>query len=218
MAVTPGIPTRVNYANGKYYLDYNLAGGAILHYYPEFLTREEADFYYETFELLPFQQGQVKGGNENRLSRFFGGARLADGSLKPYYYSGKENVPLEFNDEMRELAAHITRETGHAFNSCLVNYYASGKNTIGLHSDSETSLQKGSAIGSVSLGAERYFDVVAKDSAPPAVANMEKIRITMRHGSMIVMAGTMQQYYKHAVPSQAAVKTPRINLTFRLSK
>lgn len=210
-----GVPTRVEYVPGdrtKYYLDYNLAHGSILRYYPQFLTKEEADFYYETFELLPFLQGQVNGGKENRLSRFFSNIRQPDGSLKPYYYSGKENIPLGFTDEMLVLGDQITNETGHHFNSCLVNYYANGGQTIGLHSDSEKSLIKGSAIGSISLGAVRFFDVVSKDGM------MEKIRIPMAHGSMILMAGAMQTYYKHTVPKQSTVKTSRINLTYRLAQ
>ncbi len=203
-------------AEGRTYTNFLLPGGAILRYYPIFLCEQEREFYYETFELIPWQQGGVRGGNENRLTRFFSNIRGPDGQLRKYYYSGKENEPIEMSDEMDELRAKITAETGYQFNSCLANYYADGTRTIGMHSDSETSLVPGSAIASVSLGAVRYFDVVAKETAPNP--HLERLRIPMASGSMIIMAGEMQRYYKHGVPRQATVRAPRINLTFRLSQ
>jgi alkylated DNA repair dioxygenase AlkB len=195
-----------------HYVDYKLLHGGVLQYYPNFLTVQEADFYFETFELLPFLQGQVRGGKENRLSRFFSNLKNPNGTLRDYYYAGKQNTPLEMTEEMNYLREQIENSIHQKFNSCLVNYYADGKQTIGLHSDSEASLVTGSAIASISLGAPRYFDVHAKDGLS------EKIRIEMVHGSMIVMAGTMQQHYKHTVPTQSSIKQPRINLTYRLSK
>ena len=35
------------------------------------------------------------------------------------------------------------------------------------------------------------------------------------NGSLIVMLGDTQQYWKHSIPKEKRVKGPRINLTFR---
>jgi alkylated DNA repair dioxygenase AlkB len=37
-----------------------------------------------------------------------------------------------------------------------------------------------------------------------------------RDGSVLIMAGELQQYWKHQVPVQRKIKEPRINLTFRV--
>ncbi len=179
-------------------------------YYEKFLEPGLADFYFETFSLLPFQQGEVSRGTEKRKSCFFSD-RNDPTHVTTYMYAGKENPALDFTDEMRELKLSIEQALGCKFNSCLVNLYETGRNVIGMHSDSEKSLVPGHPIASISLGAERWFDVVPKCGG-------KKDRIRMKHGSMIVMGGEMQQYYKHGVPQEVAVTKPRINLTFRMAK
>jgi alkylated DNA repair dioxygenase AlkB len=196
------------------YVDLGLPG-ATCRYYENFLSKELADFYFETFELMPFTQGRVRMGLERRLTCFYGELTNADGTPREYYYAGKMNTPLQFSDELRTLKETIETSTGYHFNSCLVNLYQHGKHVIGWHSDSEYSLVPESAIASVSLGAERWFDIRAKDNAPDPDRE-ESVRV--KHGSMIIMAGLMQNYYRHAIRQEARVKEPRINLTFRLSK
>jgi alkylated DNA repair dioxygenase AlkB len=36
------------------------------------------------------------------------------------------------------------------------------------------------------------------------------------HGTLIIMAGTMQQYWKHEIPKTTQDVGERINLTFRM--
>lgn len=188
--------------------------GAKFYYYENFLCEELADFYFETFELMPFQQGEVRNGRENRLNCFCSEV-TENGKLKEYYYSGKINKPLEFSDELRELKNSIEMSTGYKFNCCLVNLYQHGKHTIGMHSDSMSSLVPNSAIASVSLGTTRTFDIVAKNNAPNPNYSTS---IKLPHGSLIIMADDSQLYYKHGIRQEASIKKPRINLTFRLAK
>jgi alkylated DNA repair dioxygenase AlkB len=65
-------------------------------------------------------------------------------------------------------------------------------------------------IASLSLGAERRF--VLKH-----VATKAKLEYAMPSGSLMVMDGRTQESWQHAVPKQAKVNRPRINLTFRIS-
>ncbi len=193
--------------------NYNLPGAELI-YYQNFMSPELANFYFETFMQLPFVQGRVRGGVENRLSCFY--SELVVGSeLKSYEYSGKINPSLPFTDEMLFLKKSIEYVTGTTYNSCLVNLYISGKSTIGFHSDSEKSLKKYSTIASISLGAERWFDVVNKEDGPYATGYATDMSIRTKHGSLITMGGAMQTHYKHRLRAEAKVKNPRINLTFR---
>jgi alkylated DNA repair dioxygenase AlkB len=125
---------------------------------------------------------------EKRKSCYFSSLRNADSTLREYYYSGKKNIPNEFTDELNELKASIEAATCFKFNACLVNLYETGKNVIGFHSDKERSLCEHSGIASISLGAERWFDIRGMDNKP--YEGIEK-SVRVKHGSMIIMAGTM---------------------------
>lgn len=174
-----------------------------------------ADIYLDIFKQLPFSQGQVKGGQEHRLTCFFSEIRNNDGTLRDYFYAGKTNAPYEFTPAMQILRDDISIFTVGEYNSCLVNLYRNGRDVIGYHSDSEKSLIAGSTIASISLGAERWFDVKAKNNAPDPD---REYSICVKHGSLLIMGGQMQSYYKYQIRQEAACKHPRINLTFRLSK
>ena len=173
-----------------------------------------ADYYFEQFQSYPFEQGYVRTGKEKRRSCFFSQLKNSDGSLRNYYYAGKENTPHEYPDELVVLQKYIEDTTGWAgFNSCLINEYVGGKQAIGFHSDSETSLLPDSPIFSGSLGESRWFDVESKEGVPYVYDSTH-----MHHGSAMVMAGDMQKNYKHRVRPEAKVTGTRYNYTFRCSK
>jgi len=58
------------------------------------------------------------------------------------------------------------------------------------------------------LGATRRFDL--KHSS-----TKEKISIALEPGSLLIMGGELQHYWKHQIAKTKKVNTPRINLTFR---
>jgi alkylated DNA repair dioxygenase AlkB len=43
----------------------------------------------------------------------------------------------------------------------------------------------------------------------------QKIKILLEHGSLLVMKGTTQHFWKHQIPKTAKPIGSRINLTFR---
>jgi alkylated DNA repair dioxygenase AlkB len=92
------------------------------------------------------------------------------------------------------------------YNAVLCNLYRDGNDSVGLHADAEPEM--GPVIASVSLGAERLFRLKRKGGT---VTFSQRLP----HGSLLVMAGETQRYFKHEVPKEPAVTQPRINLTFR---
>ena len=82
-------------------------------------------------------------------------------------------------------------------------------------------------IGSVSLGAERWFELRPKPGkwcqppeAPGATPTIvrpgrKRHRIRLKSGSLLVMAGATQRHWQHALPADSACDSVRINLTFR---
>eukprot|EP00123_Amoebidium_parasiticum_P009264 comp19372_c0_seq1/m.22329 comp19372_c0_seq1/g.22329 ORF comp19372_c0_seq1/g.22329 comp19372_c0_seq1/m.22329 type:complete len:223 (-) comp19372_c0_seq1:135-803(-) len=103
------------------------------------------------------------------------------------------------------------------FDVCLCNYYPDGSSNIGWHADDERDLVRGAPIASISLGAERYFDLRSKHpiSTGRGPAKVINHRMTVQDGCLLLMAGDTQINYKHAVPIQKKVPNGRINLTFR---
>lgn len=94
----------------------------------------------------------------------------------------------------------------------VINWYMDGTNHIGAHADDENQLVPDSSIYSFSFGATRDFVVTSKRD------KTFKLVLPLEHNACIVMGGSMQKYYKHAVPKRLRVKEPRINVTMRLYK
>ncbi|KAK2069008.1 hypothetical protein P8C59_003618 [Phyllachora maydis] len=119
---------------------------------------------------------------------------------------------------------------GCAFNFCLVNYYASGADSISYHSDDERFLGPEPAIASFSLGARRDFFM--KHKPPPAAkkgkgkgkgreaeaeaeAELEmetvtakallackQVKLPLGSGDMVLMRGKTQANWLHSVPKR----------------
>lgn len=92
----------------------------------------------------------------------------------------------------------------------LANLYRSGDDAIGWHSDNEPELGPEPLIGSISLVAERRFDLRRRDD------HSKTGRLVLEHGSLLVMSGGTQRNWQHGVTRTKQVTGERINLTFRL--
>ena len=80
---------------------------------------------------------------------------------------------------------------------------------MGMHSDDEAELGPAPAIASVSFGAER----APLSCAIRALANGCASNLT--DGSLLLMAGSLQQHWSHGINKTAKPLGARVNLTFR---
>ena len=106
------------------------------------------------------------------------------------------------------LGARAGEAAGTAFNSVLMNLYRDGRDSMGWHSDDEPELGDDPVIASLSLGAPRRFVL------RHAKKRGRWITLVLGDASLLVMAGTTQRFYRHAVPKEDDAGE-RINLTFR---
>jgi alkylated DNA repair dioxygenase AlkB len=136
-----------------------------------------------------------------RLTAWYGDAA--------YTYSGVTLTPLPWTPLLSELRDRLIGDVGECLNSVLCNMYRTGADSMGLHSDNEKELGAHPVIASVSLGAARRFVLRHKKKKVPPVS------VELTHGSLLVMGGTTQAFWKHAVPKDPRTTGPRINLTFR---
>ncbi len=181
---------------------------ADLEYYPDFLEKKKADFFLEHLQKLEnWRHDKIKlFGREiyqPRLTALFGEAG------KTYTYSGLEMKPDPFTSELDEIRKGCELYCQTKFNVCLANYYREGSDSMGWHSDDEKELGKNPIIASVSLGAERIFHLKHKKDTTA------KHKIRLQHGSLLIMKGTTQEFWKHQLPKTKKQVNPRINLTFR---
>lgn len=127
----------------------------------------------------------------------------------PYTYSKITRHALPWTPALLTLKDLVQTITEATYNSCLLNLYHDGNEGVSWHSDDEKTLVSEAAIASLSLGAARKFVFKHKRT-------QEKVSLWLETGSLLVMKGKTQIYWRHALPKTKKVNAPRINLTFRL--
>ena len=125
-----------------------------------------------------------------------------------YRYSGQTKTAQPWLPVLLEIKTQVEALTQDAYQGVLLNYYPDGLAGVGWHRDHGGGVAPNTAIISVSFGATRQFDLQHQDG--------EKLSINLEDGSVLIMAGELQKYWKHQVPIQRQIKEPRINLTFRV--
>jgi alkylated DNA repair dioxygenase AlkB len=129
----------------------------------------------------------------------------------PYIYSNSVKESLLFTTEILTIKYKVEALTGEKFNACLANLYHNGAEGMGWHADNEKEITKNSAIASVSFGADRVFSFKHNSTS-------ESKKILLENGSLLIMKGETQAFWKHSLPKSTKIVEPRVNLTFRQMK
>lgn len=179
-----------------------------VHLLGDFIPWPESDRLFDAVmsEVAWEQAELVMFGRKVREPRL-GAWHSVDGSA--YTYSGSARRSNPVTPTLSALLDRVSDHTGAAFNSVLANLYRDGQDHLGWHADNEACNGPEPTIASVSLGAERYFDLRHRTSG-------ERCRVLLPHGSLLVMSGALQRHWVHRVPRMTRVAAPRVNLTFRL--
>lgn len=178
-----------------------LEDGGLIVFDDSFLSADVADRYFvELRDHCNWEQKPgIFGHMQPRLIASYGDSGIT------YKYSGVLNVALPWTTTLLEIKKKIESVQGE-YNFCLLNRYRSGSDSMGWHADDEPEM--GNVIGSLSLGATRKFRIrhnVTRETKTFLAGN----------GTLIIMAGTMQQFWQHEVPKTKQNIGERINLTFR---
>ena len=184
---------------------------AEIQYFSSFLDKAKANVYFEKFlKEVPWQQDDIKVFGKTyaqpRLTALYGN------NGKPYSYSNITMQPHPFSSELDELRRQIQNIAQIQFTTCLLNLYRDGQDSNGWHSDDEKELGLNPPIASISLGTPRFFHLKHKTNKDL------KHKILLEHGSLLLMTGPTQHFWKHQIPKTAKPIGERINLTFRVIK
>ncbi|KIW19937.1 hypothetical protein PV08_00512 [Exophiala spinifera] len=157
----------------------------------------------------------------DETSRFFNdGTQIVEASdlskpvRKDKYKCRPRPIP-----ECLDLLRRVTEaNTNTKYNFCLVNYYASGSDSISFHSDDERFLGPDPAIASFTLGAKRDF--LMKHKPPKGQEpkpETRDIKIPLASGDMVLMRGPTQSNWLHSIPKRKGgeAEKGRINITLR---
>ena len=188
----------------------NLPDAEII-YYPRFFDKEEADAIFAQLKNdIPWQQDDIrvfgKVHPQPRLTALFGNEG------KVYSYSNIKMQPHPWTMLLQKIKSKIESVSNTNFTTVLLNQYRDGKDSNGWHADNEKELGANPIIASVSFGAERVFQL--KHNSIPGL----KQNILLEHGSLLLMKGTTQHFWKHQIPKTSKPIGERINLTFRVIK
>jgi len=184
---------------------------AEIEYYPNFFDAEKSKMLFEKLlNEIPWQQDNItvfgKTHPQPRLTCLFGNEG------KPYSYSNIVMQPHHWNPLLMFIKNEIEEVCFENFTTVLLNLYRDGKDSNGWHADNEKELGRNPVIASVSFGAERSFHLQHNTITDA------KLKITLENGSLLLMKGETQHFWKHQIPKTAKTLQPRINLTFRIIK
>lgn len=187
---------------------------------PHLLNRDGAIGYVAAF-LEPDEADQLLRNLMNTLDWREEAIRIAGKAVRVprrvawhgdpgavYRYSGITHAPEPWTADLLELKSRLEAWCRQPFNGVLGNLYRDGLDAMGWHADNEPELGPAPCIASLSLGAERRFEIRHNRSR-------ETLGVPLAHGSLLIMSGALQTHWKHRITRQPDVTGPRVNLSFR---
>ncbi|GAA4608851.1 alpha-ketoglutarate-dependent dioxygenase AlkB [Actinoallomurus liliacearum] len=129
--------------------------------------------------------------------------------LLKFYDEGETLPDPALDDAKRALDAHYAAELGEPFRTAGLCFYRDGRDSVAWHGDT---IGRGSTqdtmVAIVSVGAPRALTLRPRGGG-------EALRFELGHGDLIVMGGSCQRTWEHAVPKTTRPCGPRISVQFR---
>jgi alkylated DNA repair dioxygenase AlkB len=138
------------------------------------------------------------------------------------FYGTGAPLPDRALDSCRDaLSAHYLDELGEPFTTAGLCFYRDGRDSVAWHGDT---IGRGSTedtmVAIVSLGESRPLLLRprqggADQSGADQSGAGQPLRYSLGHGDLIVMGGSCQRTWEHAVPKSTRPTGPRISVQFR---
>lgn len=127
------------------------------------------------------------------------------------FYRAGAALPHTVLEEARgALDAHYAAELGEPFATAGLCYYRDGRDSVAWHGDRVgRGAREDTMVAILSVGEPR--DLALRPRKGGAVPR----RLPLGHGDLIVMGGSCQRTWEHAVPKTARGVGPRISIQFR---
>ncbi|MDN3297546.1 alpha-ketoglutarate-dependent dioxygenase AlkB [Streptomyces ficellus] len=126
------------------------------------------------------------------------------------YYGEGDRLPHPVLDEARAaLSAHYAAELGEPFTTAGLCYYRDGRDSVAWHGDRiGRGSKEDTMVAILSVGEPRDLALRPRGGGSAR-------RVPLGHGDLIVMGGSCQRTWEHAIPKTAKPVGPRISIQFR---
>jgi alkylated DNA repair dioxygenase AlkB len=137
--------------------------------------------------------------------------RVVDVPRLVHTYGDGEALPHPLLDDARErLSEHYRPELGEPFLTAGCCYYRDGRDSVAWHGDRfGRGATHDTMVAILSLGDPRPLLLRPRGGGAPAS------RVPLGHGDLIVMGGSCQRTWDHAIPKTRAAVGGRISVQFR---
>jgi alkylated DNA repair dioxygenase AlkB len=128
------------------------------------------------------------------------------------FYDEDDRLPDPVLAQARSaLSAHYAQELGEPFRTAGLCLYRHGQDSVAWHGDT---IGRGSSqdtmVAIISVGAPRALLLRPRGGGPGRT-----IRYVLGHGDLLVMGGSCQRTWEHAIPKTTKPVGPRISIQFR---
>lgn len=136
--------------------------------------------------------------------------RAVDTPRLQRYYGADELLPHPLLPMLRDrLSRHYAAELGEPFVTAGLCLYRDGRDSVAWHGDREgRSATADTMVAIVSVGAPRPFALRPRGGG-------HSVRYVIGHGDLVVMGGSCQRTWDHAIPKVAGLREARISIQFR---
>ncbi|GID96482.1 alkylated DNA repair protein [Amorphoplanes digitatis] len=129
--------------------------------------------------------------------------------LLRWYGPGEALPHPALTDARDRLSAHYGPELGEEFVTAGMCLYRDGRDSVAWHGDTRgRSSREDTMVAIVSFGSPRNLLLRPR-------AGGETLRFPLGHGDLIVMGGSCQRTWEHAIPKTARPVGPRVSVQFR---
>jgi alkylated DNA repair dioxygenase AlkB len=127
------------------------------------------------------------------------------------FYGVDDRLPHPVLTEAREaLSSHYGEELGEPFTTAGLCYYRDGRDSVAWHGDRiGRGAREDTMVAILSVGAPR--DLLLR----PLGGGRDTVRRPLGHGDLVVMGGSCQRTWEHAIPKSTRATGPRISIQFR---
>ena len=127
------------------------------------------------------------------------------------WFDGDETLPHPVLTEAKAmLSAHYADQLGEPFRTAGLCLYRDGRDSVAWHGDTlGRSAHFDTMVAIVSFGSPRNLTL------RPRAGGHDTLRFPLGHGDLIVMGGSCQRTWEHAIPKTARPVGPRVSVQFR---
>jgi alkylated DNA repair dioxygenase AlkB len=136
--------------------------------------------------------------------------RMVDVPRLLRFYHADEPLPEPIlTDARNALSGHYATQLGEPFRTVGMCYYRDGRDSVAWHGDRNgRGASEDTMVAILSVGTARPLLLRPRGGG-------DILRFALGHGDLIVMGGSCQRTWEHAIPKMARTIGPRISIQFR---